>query len=247
MTYTTRDIQARVAALGFDPGAIDGLRGPNTEAAVQEALKASGAKRPDDLFHPSGLHRIILHWTAGATGVIELEREYYHFLIDHAGKVIPGRFRPEANAKIEGGLYAAHTRALNTGSIGVALDGMAGAQESPFAAGGHPINTAQLKAMAVLVADLCETYMIPISEYSVLTHAEVQPTLGVWQRNKWDITWLPGMPGPGTPRGVGDTLRDMVREAAGEGPQAKPAATDDRAVSLIRALDAMIDDYLKGD
>lgn len=113
--------------------------------------------------------------------------------------------------------YAAHTRGLNTGSIGVALDAMAGAIEAPFEAGPYPITPAQVDALADQVADLAETYDIPVSPYSVLTHAEVQPNLGVWQRRKCDITWLPGMAAPGPARAVGDTLRARIAAALAAG------------------------------
>ena len=51
----------------------------------------------------------------------------------------------------------------------------------------------------------------------VLSHAEVWPSLGVMQRGKWDITWLPDMATPGDPIEVGDRLRAMVRERLGDG------------------------------
>ncbi|KZK84864.1 N-acetylmuramoyl-L-alanine amidase [Pseudovibrio sp. Ad13] len=213
MTYTTRDIQARLAALGYDPGPIDGLDGPKTRAAIAEALKARNVKCIKELFHASGLHRIILHWTAGADGLIELERRHYHLIIDRLGRTHSGALKPEANANCLDGRYAAHTRALNTGSIGVALDAMAGAKQTPFDPGKYPITQVQVQALAETVADLCETYQIPLTLYSVLTHAEVQPMLGVKQRSKWDITWLPGMAGPGDPIEVGNRLRSLVTEA----------------------------------
>ncbi len=210
MRFTTRDLQARAAALGCDPGPIDGIDGPRTRAALEAALAARGVKSLSELFHPSGLHRIILHWPAGARGVIEEERRHYHLIVGHDLQVYAGHLAPEANADCSDGVYAAHTRALNTGSIGVALDGMAGAQERPFDPGPAPITWEQIKVMAPLVADLCLTYDIPVSRYSVLTHAEVQPTLGVWQRQKWDITWLPGMSSPGDTIEVGDDLRRRI-------------------------------------
>ncbi len=213
MTYTTRDIQARLAALGYDPGPIDGLDGPKTRAAIAEALKVQNVKRVEELFHASGLHRIILHWTAGAEGLIELEQQHYHLIIDRSGRTHTGALKPEANASCHNGRYAAHTRALNTGSIGVALDAMAGAIESPFEPGEYPITQVQVQALAEAVADLCDTYQIPVSPYSVLTHAEVEPTLGVKQRSKWDITWLPDMTKPGDPVDVGDKLRSLIAAA----------------------------------
>ncbi|KZL21971.1 N-acetylmuramoyl-L-alanine amidase [Pseudovibrio sp. Ad37] len=213
MTYTTRDIQARLAALSYDPGPIDGLDGPKTKAAIAEALKARNVKRVEELFHRSGLHRIILHWTAGADGLIELERQHYHIIIDRSGRTHAGALKPEANANCLDGRYAAHTRALNTGSIGVALDAMSGAIESPFDPGKYPITQVQVQALAETVADLCETYQIPVSPYSVLTHAEVQPTLGVKQRSKWDIAWLPDMTEPENPVDVGNKLRSLIATA----------------------------------
>ena len=213
MAFTTLDVQARLHALGFEPGPLDGLMGPRTRAALDAALAQRRARSAAELFHPSGLHRIILHWTAGAYGDIALERASYHLLILEDGRAVPGDWKPEANATCVTGRYAAHTRALNTGSIGVALDAMAGAVEHPFSVGCYPITRVQLDAMATEVADLCLTYDIPVSRWTVLTHAEVQPTLGIWQRAKWDITWLPGMATPGDPVAVGDRLRAMIRAA----------------------------------
>jgi len=123
-----------------------------------------------------------------------------------------GDLAPESNADCRDGSYAAHTRAANSGAIGVSLDAMGGAVESPFNPGKYPITWPQLNRMAVEVANLCDTYDIPVSRYSVLTHAEIQPTLGIRQRWKWDITWLPDMSKPGDPIAVGDRIRDMIRK-----------------------------------
>lgn len=212
MDYVTRDVQARCAALGVDPGPIDGIPGPMTRAAVEKAMEQRGVDRPEMLFHPSGLHRVIMHWTAGAYGAIALERRHYHLLVTCTGQIVMGDLAPEANADCRDGRYAAHTRALNTGSIGVAVDAMGGAVERPFDPGPYPITEEQAQALVRAVADLCLTYDIPVSRYSVLTHAEVQPTLGVWQRNKWDITWLPGMEKPADPLVVGDMIRAGIKD-----------------------------------
>ncbi|NDW00049.1 N-acetylmuramoyl-L-alanine amidase [Salipiger sp. PrR002] len=213
MKISTRDLQARVAALGFSPGPIDGLWGPRTQQAQRAAMAARKVGSVAELFHCSGLHRIHLHWTAGASGVIELERQHYHLLIGQDARAYAGALKPEANADCTDGVYAAHTRAMNTGAIGVALDAMAGALETPFHPGPYPVTPEQVALLADEVADLCLTYDIPVTPFSVLTHAEVQPTLGVWQRRKWDITWLPGMKAPGKPREVGDSLRARISSA----------------------------------
>lgn len=208
--YSVRDLQARCAAFGFDPGPIDNLWGVRTQQAVRAAMEARGVDSADALFHPSGLHRVIMHWTAGAYPVLKDELAHYHILIDKDGRAWPGLLKPESNADVSDGSYVAHTRALNTGSIGVAVDAMAGAHEVPFDAGSAPITEAQVDALAREVADLCMTYDIPVSKWTVLSHAEVQPTLGVWQRGKWDIKWIPGMDRPGDPVAVGDELRRRI-------------------------------------
>ena len=88
--------------------------------------------------------------------------------------------------------------------------------------GTEPITALQVDALATLCAKLCAQYEIPVSRYSVLTHAEVQPTLGIRQRWKWDITVLPGMTRPGDPVDVGDRLREMI---------AAKCASDDAAMA----------------
>lgn len=158
------------------------------------------------------LKRIILHWTAGADGVIPVEADSYNFIVGRDGKVTPGSHPPEAQIPpLKPGKYAAHTLNANSNSIGVSLDAMAGAVERPFNAGRFPITEVQVDAAAKLVADLCKKYRIPVTRETVLSHAEVQPTLKITQRNKWDITWLPGMTSVKDAVEVGDILRDKVR------------------------------------
>ncbi|WP_170760001.1 N-acetylmuramoyl-L-alanine amidase [Ruegeria lacuscaerulensis] len=211
MTFSIRDIQARCAALGHSPGDIDGMMGPNTRAAISDALRARGGRRLPDLFHPSGLHRIHLHWTAGAAGVIDLELRHYNEVIDHEGRAHSGHFPATAQATYRVGHAASHTLNANTGAIGLAVDCMAGAVERPFDQGSAPMTQAQVDALAERAAYYCEAFDIPVSPFSVLTHAEIQPTLGIRQRWKWDITWLPGMKEPGDPILVGDRIRELVQ------------------------------------
>lgn len=202
----TIDAQARLNHWYGTKLAVDGMMGPKTRSALAAAGGLAALKH-----HRSGLIRIVLHWTAGAEGVIALERRHYHAIIGQDGKTYLGNHRPEANGVIRG-QYAAHTRGLNTGSIGVALDAMAGAREVPFDAGSNPITGTMVDALCETVADMCETYSIPVTPWTVLTHAEVQGTLGVRQRNKWDITWLPGMDKPGDAVEVGNILRAKITE-----------------------------------
>lgn len=156
------------------------------------------------------MKRIIMHWTGGRHEPNAQDLEAYHLLVDGAGKTRLGKYRPEANKSIKGGQYAAHTRGLNTGSIGISLAAMHDAVERPFNAGDEPITPTQLAAFTRLVAETALTYKIPVTGRTVLTHAEVEPTLGVWQRNKWDIRWLPGMKSVGGAVEIGDLLRKLI-------------------------------------
>ncbi|MDO5621900.1 MAG: N-acetylmuramoyl-L-alanine amidase [Paracoccus sp. (in: a-proteobacteria)] len=192
--------QARCAALGFWPGPIDGLDGPRTRAAFA-AVQASQQARGRPFAHPSGITRVHWHWTAGSHNPANLTMLPYHAVIFGDGTVrwlaAPAALR-------------SHTLNANGGAIGLALCGMAGARERPFAWGSAPITPAQVSALARETARLCREYDVPVSRWSTLSHAEVQPSLAVRQRQKWDISVLPGMAGPGDPVSVGDRLRVMV-------------------------------------
>lgn len=215
MKIDNRTLQARLAALGHNPGPIDGLVGRRTEAALDEVLAEFDGTEARDLFDASGLHRIHWHWTAGAYGVNDLEERSYNRLIDERGRAHDGQFPPEAQAGYAPGRAASHTRNANSGAIGLAVDCMAGAVERPFSPGKAPMTAAHVEGLVKETACLCQKYWIPVTRWSVLSHAEVQPTLGIRQRFKWDITWLPDMARPGDPIEVGDRLRAMVREEMG--------------------------------
>lgn len=158
------------------------------------------------------LERIVMHWTAGGNSANQTDLKHYHEIVEGDGTRVLGNHRPEANISTADGVYAAHTRAFNTGAIGLSVAGMAGAEPHPFKAGNSPINSTQLAVFVEMVAEYAETYNIEINRKNVLTHAEVQITHGVDQAGKWDITWLPGMKRPGDPIEVGDQLRKMIIE-----------------------------------
>ena len=173
---------------------------------------------------PQQIKRIILHWTGGTHSVSAADRAHYHRIIDGDGPVHDGHLPPEENISTADGLYAAHARACNTGAVGVALAGMQGAVERPFQWGRHPLRPAQLEALAGECARLCVQYGLPVRRETVLTHAEIQPTLGIAQRGKWDITVLPGMHQPGAPVEVGDELRARIDAALKDPAPLNPAA-----------------------
>lgn len=155
------------------------------------------------------MERIIWHWSAGGHKANATDKKHYHIIIEGDANVVLGNHPISANEVIDGP-YAAHTRSLNTGSIGVALAAMRGAKERPFSPGPSPITDAQVEALVEQTAKLCRQFNIPVTRQTVLSHAEVEPTLGVKQRNKWDITWLPGMTKVGDPVAIGDALRTKV-------------------------------------
>lgn len=184
------------------------------------------------------LHTIVMHWDGGTNSVSSLARKHYHTITDGDGETHPGDLPPEANLSTADGVYAAHTRKGNTGRIGMAVAAMHGARERPFDPGKYPITEKQLVGFIEAVAEMCDTYGIPVTRKTVLTHAEVQRTLGIRQNAKWDITWLPGMSGPADPIQVGDTLRGMVQDvldrdyapiaAPKKAPVAEPVAAHQR-------------------
>lgn len=159
----------------------------------------------------SDLKRIIIHWTAGGYRASVLDKQHYHFVYQGDGSVVAGDLPPEENISTADHIYGAHTLNLNTGSIGVSFCGMAGAVVTPFSSGPYPLQPAQLAAGYKHIAGLAKKYGIPIERKTVLTHAEVEPTLGIKQRGKWDIRWLPGMTQIGGAVEVGDTIRAAIK------------------------------------
>lgn len=222
--------QRRLSALDLYEGAIDGIPGAKTEKGL-DALVASyknhhsipqppapttgdgklvGPLLPEWLPYAK-MDRIIAHWTAGSYIPSSLDKEHYHFLWDGSGKVYRGLHSVADNLVIREGKYAAHTLNCNTRSIGVSLCCMAGAKESPFDAGKSPMTKAQWDGMVLGIAQLCKFYNIPVTDKTVLSHAEVQPNLGIAQRGKWDYTRLAFAPSVVGARACGDKLRADVR------------------------------------
>lgn len=224
----TAELQQRLISLGCNPGPVDGIYGTKTEEAVFDALDTycppdlappieaapppSGeALIPPDWMPNAKAVRIVCHWTAGAHTANETDREHYHILIEGSGKLVRGDHTIADNDSTGDGDYAAHTASLNTGSIGVSLCAMAGATESPFSAGKYPITDAQWQILPQVVAELCAAYSIPVTRETVLSHGEVQPTLGVIQSGKWDYAWRPGMTDTGDPIVIGEEIRAAVQ------------------------------------
>jgi hypothetical protein len=154
--------------------------------------------------HCDQVRRVILHWTAGGPYPSAYERLHYHLLIDQNGTAHKGLFPT--------GRWPPHTRLLNTGSVGIALCGMRGATDSPFAPGPSPITERQITALSRVAAAVLTRYGILPNERTCLTHCEVTHAYGIVQRGKWDISWMPGMAHPMT-NTAGDRLRWLIRLA----------------------------------
>jgi hypothetical protein len=124
------------------------------------------------------------------------------------------------------GIGVSHTRYCNTGVIGMAVAAMHGAKDYPkLKWGSYPMTWEGIDAMLERVIEYSIEYDIPITPWSVMTHAEVQETLGIKQRAKWDIRCLPGDTEVSDARIVGDRLRE--RMTAVYEPDIKKESEDD--------------------
>lgn len=191
--------------------------GEKTKKALGDAVLAREAGVPVSRVIPAEwmpnakILRIIFHWTAGQWKASQDDREHYHFLLEDDANLVRGI--PTIDKNDAGGVkpgYAAHTLNCNSGSIGISLCGMAGAKESPFDAGKKPITKTQWEALPAYIADLCRRYKIPVGPKTVLSHAEVQDTLKIPQKGKWDIARLPFDPSLVGAHAIGDSLRSAV-------------------------------------
>jgi hypothetical protein len=180
---------------------------------------------PQDWMPDAHLERIHVHWTAGRHAANPTDRKSYHVLVEGTGALVRGERSIAANARGSGLPPASHTLNANTGAIGVSMCCMHQATESPFAGGAAPLLPAQWETMVAVVAQLARRYAIPVTRATILTHAEVQSTLGIPQRNKWDITRLAFDPSVVGAHPVGDRMRRevaMALDALNPAPAAPP-------------------------
>lgn len=139
------------------------------------------------------LDRIINHWTGGKYHPNHVDKRHYHRLIDITGKVHDGIYSPEDNIST-GTPYAAHTRGLNTGSIGVAVCGMWRKVARKIHDTEYPILWQQVDAMLEENARLALKYELPIDERTIIHHAVIEDVYKVRQNGKVDFIWLPCSP-----------------------------------------------------
>lgn len=145
---------------------------------------------PDSWKPKADMKRIHIHWTAGGHSANSVDKNAYHVLIEGDGNIVKGDKSIAANARGSGMRQASHTKKANTGAIGVSMCCMRRAKEAPFDAGPSPMTETQWNKMTEVVAELAQHYDILVTPRTILTHAEVQPNLGIRQNFKWDVTRL---------------------------------------------------------
>ncbi len=190
-------------------------------------------KIPQEWLSKVKMDRVICHWTAGGHKASNLDRAHYHLLVEADGNLVRGQYSIAANSSIrkERG-YAAHTRMKNTKSIGITCCSMLNARERPFDPGPAPMTETQWTVMAEVTAELCAFYQIPVLPHAVLGHGEVEKTLGVMQRGKWDPLALPWKPELSLQE-AGDLFREKVKGFL-EGPTEETEATFELKGVVIR-------------
>lgn len=161
------------------------------------------------------MKRIIIHWTAGTGQPNNTDYQHYHYLVNKDGVVTMGKFPVSANEVCKNDskgnpAYSAHCGGGNTGSIGVAMCGMAGFK-GVNNVGKYPLTRIQCEKCFKLVAELCKKNNIAITTQNVMTHYEfgkAHPNTS--SAGKIDIVYLPPFPEIQRSK-VGDFIRNKVR------------------------------------
>jgi hypothetical protein len=168
---------------------------------------------PQEWLQSATVQRIHLHWTAGQHNPSENDKDHYHILIAGDGRVVKGNCDIAANSTTSPrGKKAHHTLNANTGALAVSMACMMEARERPFDAGPYPLTKAQWEKAAIVTAELCRRYKVPVTARTVLSHAEVQANLSITQRGKWDVAVLPFDRAYDSARACGNLFRKMVQD-----------------------------------
>lgn len=118
------------------------------------------------------MKRIIIHWTGGTNQPSSTDFEHYHYLITGDGLIIEGKYKPENNLDCTGNSYAAHTGGGNTGSIGLAVCGMANFKSNDKNSTKYPLTKKQFEKLFLVASKLIKKYNLKLSHETVMTHAE---------------------------------------------------------------------------
>ena len=205
MSFTVRDYQIRVNSLGLPmaPLTVDNENGPNTRNGIKEAKKALHVLHKEDIFHPSGITRVHWHWTASTHLVTPEVASHYNNVFDINGKEYlggaPAKDQARYSYKGDNPIGVSHTYHGNTGAIGMGVVACAGREVLDWGKGivnigKYPMSWPQIDAMLERTARYCIEFDIRPSEWTTITHAEVQDNIGIKQRGKWDIRVLPDAP-----------------------------------------------------
>lgn len=201
----------------------------------------------------SGFNRITAHHTGGGYTPNAIDLRSYPICIDGDGQPHRGSHPWDANAAgkpLVSGRYFAHTRGLNSGNFGIAICAMAGGQWSnPRGSKAFP-RPAQVDALISEMAARCRQFGIVPDRRFTLSHAEVEPTLGVRQAQKWDFDYQIRNTSGRDPIAIFDEIRqEIVNRLGGIRPEPPPmarrvlrqGATGDDVALLQRALNIRID------
>lgn len=157
----------------------------------------------------NGIERICLHWTAGMGMPNNLESQHYHIMVDNKGSYHLGYHKIEDNINCKDGNYAQHCALGNTGTIGIALCGMAGFSLSTLLSKSN-ITRIQLEACCKKMAELCKKCNIKVTPSTVYTHAEYDSSPSGAHEGKIDIVYIPYLNLKGA-KACGDYIRGKVQ------------------------------------
>lgn len=196
------------------------------------------------------INRIVWHHTGGGYKPNATDMKSYPRLVNGDGEVVNGNHPILANSagrKLTKGTYSPHTLNLNSGSGAISVCSMVGGVwDNPQASKAFP-RPVQIDALIDETVRLCREFGVTPDREHVLSHAEVEPTLGVKQKNKWDFDYQIRKTGGRNPIAIGDELRQEVRLKLGsrpvveqQAPAARPTiwqgATGPHVEALQRAL-----------
>ena len=140
----------------------------------------------------ANMRGIIVHWTAGNHTANATDRQHYPHPDRRrrqagARKSIDRAQQPAESAIRQCGAYAEQQHRLDR-RLAV-LHGRGDGK--PVQCRRAPMTRTQWDALPPVLGSLCRRYGITVSPRTGLSHAEVQGTLGITQRGKWDISRLP--------------------------------------------------------
>lgn len=220
-----RQMQTHLIGLGYrlPQFGADGDFGQETYQTVMKALDDLAAHRkspkpplliqalPPEWLPRINVKRIHIHWTAGGYKAGPEDRNAYHVIVQGDGSYVRGVHSIAGNVPpLTPKTYAAHTNNANSYAAGISMACMAGAKEKPFDAGDYPMTEVQLESTCRATAQMALFYGLAVQDTVVLTHAEVEPNLGIKQKGKWDITRIPFKPELVGAKACGDYIRSRV-------------------------------------